>query len=317
MGGDCQGGRAVALKTIDELLAEIGPRWHLDIRQNSQAVKDAYEPLLRVAPKGAVTVRRELPYGPHPRQHLDVFRPDGAVGAPVVAFVHGGAFVRGDKRTSEEIYDNVLYWFARHGFVGLNIEYRMAPEVRHPMGAEDVRAALAWAHRHAAEHGGDAARLMLIGHSAGGAHVASCVFGPGAASGPTLASAVVLISARLRADRSAANPNAAGVAAYYGPDESRDAVDPPIHHAAGSDLPVFVVLAEYENPGLDVEGLEFAFRLALARGRAPRLLQARGHNHMSIVAHFNTGDEALGRAILDFFHSTPGEAARRAREAAT
>ncbi len=63
--------------------------------------------------------------------------------------------------------------------------------------------------------------------------------------------------------------------------------------------------------------LEFAFRLARARGRAPRLLQARGHNHMSIVAHFNTGDEALVRAILDFFHSTPGEAACRAQEAAT
>lgn len=310
MDSDRQDGRTGALKPIDALLAEIGPRWHLDIRQNSQAVKEAYEPLLQSAPKGDITVRRELSYGPHPRQRLDVFRPEGAVAAPVVAFVHGGAFVRGDKRSSEQIYDNVLYWFARQGFVGLNLEYRLAPEARHPMGAEDVGEAMAWAQRNVAEHGGDPARVLLIGHSAGGAHVASYVFGTSAFR-PTHAAAVVLISARLRADRSAANPNAAGVAAYYGSDESRDDVDPPIHHAAGSDLPVFVVIAEYENPGLDIEGLEFATRLAIARRRAPRLLQARGHNHMSIVAHFNSGDEALGRSIVDFFELTRSEPSPR------
>jgi hypothetical protein len=72
-------------------------------------------------------------------------------------------------------------------------------------------------------------------------------------------------------------------------------------HAACSALPVFVVTAEYENPLLDLYGLEFAHRLALARRRAPWYLSVRGHNHMSLVAHFNTEEEALGRAILRFF----------------
>jgi hypothetical protein len=53
-----------------------------------------------------------------------------------------------------------------------------------------------------------------------------------------------------------------------------------------------------------VYGLEFAHRLAQARGRAPRVLQMPGHNHMSIVAHFNTAEDTLGREIVAFFRSS-------------
>ena len=44
-----------------------------------------------------------------------------------------------------------------------------------------------------------------------------------------------------------------------------------------------------------------AYQLSLARKQAPRYLRMQGHNHMSIVAHFNSGEEVLGREILDFF----------------
>ena len=300
------------MTAIDELLATIGPVWHTDIRRHSQAIKDAYAPLLRDAPKDGVAVARDLAYGAHPRQRLDVFRPESARRAPVIVFVHGGAFVRGDKRTSDEIYDNVLYWFARQGCVGINVEYRLAPESTYPGGARDVALALGWVQQHAGEHGGDPARVLLIGHSAGGTHAAACVFDPAAAAQPPSVQALVLISARLRADRRPENPNAEGVAAYHGSDASLDEARSPVSHAACSDLPVLVVIAEFENPLLDVYGLEFAHRLAASRGRAPRLLQARGHNHMSIVAHFNSGEDGLGREILAFFADTE---ARRAAQA--
>jgi hypothetical protein len=39
-----------------------------------------------------------------------------------------------------------------------------------------------------------------------------------------------------------------------------------------------------------------------ARGQLPRFLQLAGHNHISLVAHFNTGEERLGREILAFCH---------------
>jgi acetyl esterase len=115
------------------------------------------------------------------------------------------------------------------------------------------------------------------------------------------ASALVLISARLRADRLAVNPNAEAVAAYFGADAALDEIRSPASHVAQSEMPTLVAIAEHENPLLDVYGLEFAHRLAAARGHAPRVLQLAGHNHMSMVAHFDSGEDLLGREVVAFF----------------
>jgi hypothetical protein len=64
---------------------------------------------------------------------------------------------------------------------------------------------------------------------------------------------------------------------------------------------VFIAVAEYENPLLDVYGAEFLHRVAAVRGRAPRFMRLPDHNHISIVAHFNSGEETLGPEILEFF----------------
>jgi acetyl esterase/lipase len=288
---------------MQQLMAGIGPVWGTDIRGHSQMVKDAYAPLLAAADNSGINVRRDQPYGPHARQVLDIFCPAAALNAGVVVFVHGGAFVRGDKRASPEIYDNLMFWFAKQGYVGINIEYRLAPESTFPGGADDVARALAWLKQNVANHGGNPARLFLIGHSAGGTHVASYVFDPGLACHGQYTAGLVLISARLRADVSPDNPNADAVRAYFGQDAALYDQRSPVSHAACSKLPVFIVTAEFENPLLDVYGLEMAHQLSLARGKAPRYRQMRGHNHMSVVAHFNSGEDALGREILDFFET--------------
>jgi acetyl esterase len=282
-------------------MAEIGPIWGTNIRAHSDIVKAAYAPLLAAAPRGSAIVTRNVAYGPHPRQVLDTFVPEDVARAPVVMFVHGGAFIRGDKRTTTDIYDNVLYWFARQGYIGINIEYRLAPEAPYPAGADDVALAMDWLQQHVAEIDGDPARIFLVGHSAGGTHVASYAYDPQPGYFGRYAAGLVLISARLRADQSPENPNSPGVAAYFGDDVSRYEARSPVTHAAGSDLPVFIVNAEFENPLLDLYGLELAHRIAIAQRRAPRYLQMAGHNHMSIMAHFNSGEEMLGREILAFF----------------
>ena len=284
-------------------MAELGPRWGEDLPGHSQRVKDAYAPLLASAPKSGIAVARDLPYGKHPRQVLDIFRPADARHAPVIVFVHGGAFVRGDRRTSPEIYDNVLYWFAKQGCIGVNVEYRLAPEAPYPGGARDVAQAVAWLHAHVAEFGGDPGRVLLVGHSAGGTHVASYAFAPMWNAGHGQVQGIVLVSARLRADQLPENPNAAGVRAYFGDDASLYEQRSPVSFAGNGALPTLVVTAEFENPLLDLYGLEFAWRLAVARRRAPRYLQMKGHNHMSIMAHFNSGEETLGREIMAFFSS--------------
>src|ERR1043165_80623 len=106
---------------IRDLMAEIGPKWGEDIGKHRNMVLAAYTPLLASSPKDGVLVTRDLPYGAHPRQQLDVFQPPDAQRAPVVVFVHGGAFLRGSRSAPEGIYDNVSYWFARQGCLGINM----------------------------------------------------------------------------------------------------------------------------------------------------------------------------------------------------
>lgn len=284
-----------------QTLAEIGPVWGSDIQKHRELVFGIYTPLLERAPKAGIEVSRNLAYGAHPRQVLDVFQPSGASGAPVVVFVHGGAYVRGDKSVNGELYDNVLYYFARHGVLGVNIEYRLAPEARYPSGAEDLHASVAWVRENAARFGGDPSRIFLFGHSSGGSHVGTYAFDPNvpAKPGPEV-KGLIIVSGRVRADALPDNPNAGGVKAYFGDDASTYEARSPVTFAGRSRLPVFIAIAEFENPYLDVYCAELFYRLSAARKRSPRFVRMTGHNHFSIVAHFNTEEDFLGREMLEF-----------------
>lgn len=281
-------------------LLEIGPVWARDVQGHREVVFAAYAPLLARAPKGDNQVVRDLPYGMHPRQVLDVYRPAGRSGLPVVLFVHGGAFVRGEKDSTPEIYANVCHYFARHGHVALNVEYRLAADAPYPGGAQDVAASVAWARAHAREHGGDPTRLFLVGHSAGGTHVASYAFDPALSGDLTGVRGLMLVSARLRADVRPDNPNAHAVRAYFGADESTYDLRSPNTHAARVGVPVQVAVAEFENPWLDVYGAELVYRIGAATGRIPEFLRCAAHNHISIIAHLNTEEDALGSAMRGF-----------------
>ena len=114
---------------------------------------------------------------------------------------------------------------------------------------------------------------------------------------------LILISARLRAEALPGNPNAAGVRAYFGEEASLHDLRSPVNYADQCTLPVMIATAEFENPYLDVYAAELFHRLSAARGRSPRFVQMPRHNHISIVAHFNTGEDILGRETMDFIRT--------------
>lgn len=291
----------------------LGPRWASDINRHRDFVVQTYAPLVRAADNAGITVARDLPYGSAPRQVLDVYsRPAWAGQArDVLVFFHGGAFIRGSKSANGAVYDNVAYWFARQGCVALNVEYRLAPEAAYPGGAEDVVAAVRWVQQHVAGYGGDPARIFLMGHSAGGAHVASALFDPafGMRLADTEIAGALLVSARLRADVLPDNPNAAGVRAYFGEDASLYDQRSPASYAGVSNVPLFIAVAEHENPHLDTYGRAFhASALASGRTAPAQFLQLPRHNHTSIVTHFNSGEETLGPQLLQFMQATRGTA---------
>ena len=286
---------------LQATMERIGPVWGRDILGHVAISQAAYTPLLAAAPREGVEIRRDVAYGPDPKQVLDIHARPGLSRAPIVVFFHGGAYVRGDKRVNDEIYGNVATWFARQGMVGINATYRLAPQSPWPGGAQDVGAVVAWLKQNAAAIGGDADRILLIGHSAGATHVANYVFDrsihPAAGPGVT---GVVLMSGRYRLEYVPADPNARNMQAYFGADPAQYPARFAITHVGGSRLPVFIVVAEYDNPGLDVSGAELMSAICARDGACPRFTRLERHNHLSMVHHFNTADEQLGREILVF-----------------
>jgi acetyl esterase/lipase len=235
------------------LMEQIGPIWGTDIGKHRDLVVQTYTPLLERQSDRGVCSTRGIAYGPHERHKLDVYQAERGSRMPVVMFVHGGAFIRGARDVNTQIYSNVARYFARKGLLGINVGYRLAPEARYPDGSLDVGAAVTWARAHVGEYGGDPERIFLVGHSAGGTHVATYVADPRArpAEGHCVRG-IVLLSARLRIEARPDNPNAAGVRAYYGDDAGLYEERSPVTHAANIDVPVFIVTAEHDNPYLDV-----------------------------------------------------------------
>lgn len=288
-------------------LSAVNAQWNDDIVAHRKTVIDLFTPLLRNADKAGIAVDRDIAYGPDERHRLDIFTHGTREQCPVLVFVHGGAFTRGAKSVDGEIYDNVPLWFARQGFVGVNVEYRLAPAAPYPSGAEDVGRAIEWIAQNIAAYGGNADRIVLMGHSAGGAHVATYLLDPNVAMTPHASiAAAVLVSARLWLDVLPDNPNAKNVAAYCG-GETPDLLArcSPLSYADRCRWPMLIAFAEHENRYLDQYSCEFAARLAARQKKMPRLIQMAGHNHTSIVAHFNAGEEWLGREIVDFVREAP------------
>lgn len=287
-------------------MAQIGPRWATDTRGHIRLMIEQFSLVHRLAPKDHAKVQTGIRYGGHERQEFDLFEPLQASNErrAGLVFVHGGAFTEGSRHRSAEIYSNVLHYFARNGIVGINAGYRLAPDATYPEATRDVAQIVAWMHKHADELGVDPARIFLMGHSAGGAHVGSYAYNQSLqpVGGSNLAGLIV-VSGRMRPDNRDDNPNARRVEAYYGTDTSQYDGYSPISHVDANSVPTFIAMAEFENPLIDIYCLELAHRLASAKGHAPPVYWLRAHNHTSIIAHFNTSEDFLGRAILSFIQN--------------
>lgn len=259
-----------------------------------------YAPLQETEPYKDIKVTRDLKYGPDERHALDVFAPDQQGTAPraVLMYVHGGGFTAGNKRApGSPFYDNIMLFAARSGFVGVNVTYRLAPQHQWPAGAEDVGAAVRWVGANIAAHGGDTARVFLVGHSAGAVHVASYVahtkfHGP---RGIGLAGAI-LVSGLY--DFSKIPPSPADTA-YLGGDEAKRSEASTLALLPEMRARLMVVYGELDPP-MFVEQAKLLNTTLCRANRCSSLLPLPKHSHMSEVYAINTPDRSLSDQIAAF-----------------
>lgn len=113
-----------------------------------------------------VMAQRDVVFDAQHALALDVYRPRDAHSAPVLVFFYGGSWKSGKRQW----YRWVGEALAQRGLVVVIPDYRQWPQVRMDGFMQDAARAVAWAHAHAGDYGGDGERLFLMGHSAG-AHI--------------------------------------------------------------------------------------------------------------------------------------------------
>ena len=89
--------------------------------------------------------------------------------APVLVYIHGGAWVMGDKRQQGI---PMMHELVQRGWVCVAINYRLSPRATWPAHIVDCKRAVAWVREHIAEYGGDPGFIAVSGGSAGG-HLSS------------------------------------------------------------------------------------------------------------------------------------------------
>ncbi len=112
------------------------------------------------------------------RHKLDVLRKRrvGDRPCPVVVYIHGGAWVMGDKRQQGIPF---MHELVQRGWVCVAINYRLSPRATWPAHIVDCKRALAWVRAHIAEYGGDPGFIAVAGGSAGGHLAALAALTPG------------------------------------------------------------------------------------------------------------------------------------------
>ena len=169
------------LKTFIEFLRLRGSSSLFDRGYTIQFELDGLRRPTPISSAGLL-IKKDICYHPKPGQNrslqsLDVYEPESTSLkslSQVTLFMHGGGWRASDKNDPLGVHANVCKALAARGLVAVNVNYRLAPRVKHPEPARDAAYALRWTKKNISDYQGDPERVFLSGHSAGG-HLAALI----------------------------------------------------------------------------------------------------------------------------------------------
>ncbi|MGB3797874.1 MAG: alpha/beta hydrolase [Alteraurantiacibacter sp.] len=247
-------------------------------------------------------VKRDLSYGPDKQHRLDVFSQGAPSAAPVLVYVHGGGFVMGDKHTQgSPFYSNIGDFAARMGMVGVTMTYRLAPQHRFPSGVEDMEVLVDWLRKNIASHGGDPARIVLMGQSAGASHIANYLahardHAAGIAGAAFLSGIYdVLSSAHNDFNK-----------AYYGEDVTGWGPASAMAGLLSSNVPMQFSVAEFDPDDFHKQAAQLVQQWTAAKGRLPEMHYLSGHNHLTPGLCIGSNQHETERMVAGFVQRVTG-----------
>lgn len=246
------------------------PGWSARREQRCTAVRAARRPVA------------DLRYGDGPRERLDYFAAN-TPNAPVLVFIHGGYWQANDKETSSALVEGPL----SRGFAVVLLEYTLAPEAGIGQMVQEIDRALTWLGAHVAELGGDPARMLLSGHSAGGHLTAMLLTHPAVAGALAISGLFDLEPIRLGSLNDKLGLDADAVQRYS-----------PALHLPASCPPLIVTVGTAELPELQRQSAEYAAAMQAA-GLPVQFLPLAGCDHFTILDALSAPDGALCRALSE------------------
>jgi len=278
--------------------AQVPPDIAAGIRQIGPIVDQPntaklYAPLFKdqKEPYPGVTVTRDVAYGPDALNKLDVFTAGSSQqGKTVVVFVHGGGFEHGDKR--QGALDYLMLWATKQGWVGVNINYRLAPKNHWPDAHQDIAAAVRWIKANIAQYGGDPNRIVLWGVSAGASLIAGYLahpefYGP---DGHGVKGAIL---------NSGFYNNVNEVSSYFGTDPKELQERSSVEGVKRLAIPLLISYAEVDVPEAIAQA-DNVRKALCSVGKCPAYLEIKDHSHVSQIFSVGTADTSMSGPVLHF-----------------
>lgn len=250
-------------------------------------------------------VHKGLPYAEpkNERQMLDVYAPTKGTNQPVVVWIHGGGWKRGDKG---EVHHKPQA-FAHKGFVLVSINYGFVPTVTVKEIAEDVAKAIRWAHDHAKDYGGDPNRIIVMGHSAGAQLAALVCTDERYLKAEKLPLSIIRACVPVDGDtydvplqiKTVEEKRAKSYRMTFGDADSQKELSSVTHVAKGKDIPPFLILHVADHPETTLQSQRLVKALEAA-GISATAYPAEGKSHTTINNDLGLADDRPTQQLFAF-----------------
>lgn len=267
----------------------------------------------------ATLVARDVPYGSQAPakktsgQTIDLYGPVAKCETlrPVVLYIHGGGWRRGDKAMVGE----KPRAFVERGYLLASANYRLHESVSPREQAADVGAAVKWLHDHGREYGGDPETIFLMGHSAGAHLVAlvstderllqACGLDLSAVRGVVLLDGAGYDVPKQMA--AATLPRSKQLfSAAFGDDPSAQREASPVEHVKpGKQYPPFLIFHVGQRQNSREQSELLATKLREAGGQA-RTIHDPDKNHMTLNRELGQPQDKPTGTIFEFLESVLG-----------
>ncbi len=250
-------------------------------------------------------IQRDVPYlePKNERQSLDIYAPQAGKDRPVVFWIHGGGWQRGDKADVQTKPQALV----DRGFVFVSTNYRFVPNVTIQEMAGDIAKSIRWVHSHAREFGGDPNTIFVAGHSAGAQLAALMCTDNRYLKNEGLTLAIIKGCVPVDGDTYDVPLQIATVEERraniyrqkFGDEKSQQELSPVTHVAREKNISPFLILHVADHPETRMQSQRLAKALGEA-GVSATAYPAEGKTHGTINADLGQPDDKPTQALFAF-----------------